>query len=128
MQEFKKLRDLTSTKEEYDQLCNTDHIFVVYGRDLDDNEIFNAVGNLDHFEWASKLRGDPDQPKIANTQNNHKWFHGYIYGVSHKSLSKFERNALIAGLSTGYTFEKLDLFQSKKESKDNHFDLLFEEA
>jgi hypothetical protein len=96
MQEFKKLRDLTSSKTEYDQLCNTDHIFVVYGKDLDDNEIFDAVGNLDHYEWASKLRGDPGQPKIANTQKIRQSYS--ICSVSCQKLAKLEKTPALAGV------------------------------
>ena len=129
MEKFKILEELTSSKEEYDLLYNTDHIFILKGKTPDDNDIFDAVALIDHYEWSSKLRGDHEGPyKIANAKNNQQWFHGYIYGVTSDNLINFEKSALIVTLGTGYTFEKLDIYQTKKELVENHFNSLFEEV
>ena len=130
MHNYKKiLEDLTSSKEEYDLLDNTDHIFILKGKDLDDNDIFEASSMIEHFDWSSKLRGEFEGPfKLANLKNNQKWFYGYIFGVKDEDLLNFERTALLVTLSTGYTFEKLDLYNTKKEIKDLHFKNLFEEV
>ena len=129
MQKLKVLEDLTSNKEEYDLLYETDHIFILKGIAPDDNKIFEASSLVDHYQWAFKLRGPDSGPyKVANLKNNHDFFHGYIYGVASNNLTKFEKNALMISLSTGYTFQKLDLYQTKKEMKETLFNSLFEEA
>ena len=130
MKEYKKiLQDLTSCKEEYDLLDAADHIFIIYGKEPDDNEIYQALDMLDHYDWYCKLRGEFDGPiKIANLENNQKWFHGYVYAVTNENLINFEKSVILMTLSTGYNLEKLDLYNTKKEIKENHFNKLFEAA
>ena len=129
MQTFKSLEEIVSNKEEYDYLYNTDHLFILKGKLLDDNSLINVIGELEYYDWYNKLRGPANGPaKYHNTKNNHEWLHGYVIAVSCNKLTKFEKSAILVGMKHGYTFEKLDLFQTKKELKDNHFDSLFEEA
>jgi hypothetical protein len=129
MQTFKSLEEIVSNKEEYDHLYNTDHLFILKGKLLDDNSLINVIGELEYYDWYNKLRGPANGPaKYHNTKNNHEWLHGYVIAVSCNKLTKFEKSAILVGMKHGYTFEKLDLFQTKKELKDNHFDSLFEEA
>jgi hypothetical protein len=129
MQELKPIKDIVSSTDEYDELYNTDHLFILKGRSLDDNNLINVIGELEHYDWYNKLRGPANGPaKYHNTKNNHEWLHGYVIAVSCNKLTKFEKSAILVGMKHGYTFEKLDLFQTKKDLKDNHFDSLFGEA
>ena len=129
MQTFKSLEEIVSNKEEYDQLYNTDHLFIIKGKDVDDNNLIGVISNIEHHEWCIKLRGMAEGPaKLNNQENNYQYCHGYIISVSCNKLTKFEKLAMVLSMKHGYTFEKLDLFQTKKELKDNHFDSLFEQA
>jgi|LauGreDrversion4_2_1035121.scaffolds.fasta_scaffold907455_1 hypothetical protein len=129
MQELKPIKDIVSSTDEYDELYNTDHLFILKGRSLDDNNLINVIGELEHYDWYNKLRGPADGPaKYHNIENNHEWLHGYIIAVSCDNLTTFEKSAILVGMKHGYTFEKLDVFQTKKELKDNHFSSLFEEV
>jgi len=42
MQTFKSLEEIVSNKEEYDQLYNTDHLFIIKGKDVDDNNLIKC--------------------------------------------------------------------------------------
>lgn len=128
MQTFKTLQDITSNKEEYDTLYNTDHLFILKGKGLDDNALIDVVHSLEHTDWYHKLRGTYDGPAtMQNNHNNREWMHGYVIAVTQDNLTAFEQSALLVGMKYGYTFEKLDIFQNKKELKENHFNSLFEE-
>ena len=123
------LEDLTSSKEEYDLLDNTDHIFILKGKTPDDNNIFEALNIVEHSDWCCKLRGDFNGPfKLANNENNQNYCHGYIFGVTNDNLLNFEKSAMLTTIMTGYYFSKLDLYNTKKEIKDAHFTNLFEEV
>jgi len=84
---------------------------------------------VQYYEWYAKLRG-PDQgpAKLSNRENDYQYCHGYVIGVSCDNLIKFEKLAMMLSMKHSYRFEKLDLFQTKKELKDNHFSSLFEEV
>lgn len=124
----KAIENIVSTEEEYKNLYNIDHIFILKAKYPDDNDIFEIFDTLSHYDWCAKLRGPHEGPaKIQNTKNNHEFFHGYVFGVSSENLMTFEKTVLLTALNTGYTFEKLDMFQTKKELKENHFNSLFEE-
>jgi hypothetical protein len=128
MHTFKSLHDIVSNNEEYDQLYNTDHLFIIKGKRLDDDNLMDVVRSLDHYEWFNKLRGPAEGPaKLHNLQNTHDWMHGYVIAVSQNKLTAFEQSALMIGIKHGYTFEKLDLFQTKKEIKEELFHSLFTE-
>jgi hypothetical protein len=125
---FNTIKDLTSSEEEYEQLYNTDHIFIVKGHTPDDNELITAISEIEGHSWRQKLRGPNNGPyKIANRKNDHQWCHGYIYGVDSENLKKFESCVIITSLTYGYQFEKLDVSFSKKEVINQHFSSLFEE-
>lgn len=128
MQDFKSIKDIVSSKEEYDELYNTDHLFILKGKILDDNNLIEIISDLEHYEWYNKLRGPANGPaKFHNASNNHEWLHGYVIAVSCDKLTAFEQAALLTGMKYGYTFNKLDIFQTKKELKEQHFNSLFEE-
>lgn len=127
MQSFKKLEDLTSNQDEYNELYNTDHLFVIMGKTLDDNNLIDVISDIEHEEWYAKLRGPANGPaKLHNIENNKEWMHGYIIAVSNDNLTAFEKSIMLISMKYGYTFSKLDLFQTKKEIKENHFSSLFE--
>jgi hypothetical protein len=127
MQLVKILEDLTSNQDEYNELYNTDHLFVIKGKDLDDHGLIDVINDIDHHEWFRKLRGMGFGPaKLHNIHNNKDWVHGYIIAVSNQNLTNFEKLAVLVGMKHGYTFSKIDIFQSKKEKVDTHFDSLFE--
>ena len=127
MQEIKSIKDIVSSKDEYDLLYNTDHIFILKGKGTDDNTLIDAVYDLEHHNWFLKLRGPHEGPaKLHNTKNNHEWLHGYVIAVSHDNLTKFEQSTLLVGIKYGYVFEKLDILQIKKDLKEQQFNSLFE--
>jgi hypothetical protein len=129
MQELKLIKDIVSSKDEYDHLYNTDHLFILKGKKLDDNNLIKIIYDLTDYEWCNKLRGPRDGPaKFRNINNDSEWLHGYIIAVSCNNLTNFEKSAIVVGMKHGYIFEKLDVFQIKKELKDNHFNSLFEEV
>ena len=71
MQAFKKLEDLTSNQDEYNELYNIDHLFVIMGKTLDDNNLIDVISDIEHQEWYAKLRGPAEGPaKLHNTKNN----------------------------------------------------------
>jgi hypothetical protein len=50
MQKFKSLEEIVSNKEEYDHLYNTDHLFILKGKSLDDNSLINVIGELEYYD------------------------------------------------------------------------------
>lgn len=129
MQKIKSIDDIASTKEEYDLLCNTDHLFIIKGKHLDDNGLIDVMYDLDHYEWFTKLRGDTNgNAKMHNISNQHEWMHGYVIAVSFDNLLNFEKSALLVMIQHGYNLERIDVFQTIKELKDEHFSSLFEEV
>jgi hypothetical protein len=122
-----KLKKLVSSKEEFDQLYNTDYVYIVKGNHPDDNGLFDI--EVDHWDWKVKLRGEFEGPaKLANNKNNMDWMHGFVWGVTEDEMIKFEKSAVISSLITGYRFEKISVIL-EKELKDNTvFDSLFDGA
>ena len=122
-----KLEKFVSSKEEFDWLYNTDYIYIVKGNHLDDNGIFEI--EVDHWDWATKLRGPHAGPaKVVNSTNNKEWSHGYAFGVTKENVIEFEKLAVLATLSTGYRFEKISVILEKEQEKNAMFDSLFVEG
>jgi len=122
-----KINSLVSTPEEFNTLYNVDYLYIVIGQYPDDNKLTNI--DVTHHKWRNKLRGPHSGPfKVANTNNNSNWFHGYIYAVTEDNFIEFEKSVVVASLLTGYTFEKISVSKEKEHVKNKVFDKLFSEV
>jgi hypothetical protein len=126
----KAVEDLTSTIEEYNDLITADHIFIVKGKGLDDNQLTSFIFDLDHIDWYHKLRvaDSESQPKIQNDHNCHNWVWGYILSVKSDDLLSFESTSLFDIIKTGYLPKKVDTGLTVKEQNQEMFNMLFEES
>jgi hypothetical protein len=128
LKRIEALENITSSDEEYQDLRLADHVYVVQGRGLDDNDLYEFVYDLEYADWFHKLRKTPDgSVKIQNDMNNQEWMWGYVITVSSEKLFDFERDAFMKAIKHGYKLDKIDTGPTIKEENQKIFEGLFEE-
>jgi len=128
LKKIESIEKITSSDDEYNDLLMADHIFVVQGRGLDDNNLYDFVYDLEYANWSYKLRSTPTgEIKIQNNFNNTEWMWGYAISVNSGDLFNFERDAFLKSIKHGYKLDKLDTGPTIKEENQKIFNNLFEE-
>ena len=125
-----QIEKITSTKDEYELLYNSDNLYIVWANKGDDNKLLDFDQSIDreYYAWRNKLRGkNKRETKIANADNNHEFFQGYVYSVTKDQMDMFEKVALMPSMKYGYRFDKLDLNSIKEKEKEEIFNKLTEE-
>ena len=103
---------LTSDKDKFDILYDSENLFVAWGNKGDDLNLLKFVGSIDreHYDWCGKLRGkNKYTAKMANEDNDHDYCQGYIYNVKNEQLAEFEKAALMPAMKYGYRLEKYEI-------------------
>jgi len=121
-----KIKSLCSNKEEFDKLNQLSNIYIIEGKEPDDNNLAGLYNDIDdrHLSFCTKLRGPKLGPyKIRNGQNDHTWFHGYLLGVSEENVKGFEEELFFQGLKHGYQYKKI--INTTRQEFEKHFDSLF---
>ena len=129
MVSIESLEDITSNDDEYNDLYQADHVYVVQGKGLDDENLYDFVDSLENGDWFHKLRRSPiGQPKIQNNNNTGDWMWGYVITVKSEDLHSFETNSLFQAIKSGYVLKKIDKGPTIKEQNKEIFNTLFEEV
>jgi len=128
LKKIESIEKITSSDDEYNDLLMADHIFVVQGRGLDDDNLHEFVYDLEYANWSHKIRSTPNgEIKIQNNFNNTDWMWGYVITVNSEDLFNFERDAFLKSIKHGYKLDKLNTGPTIKEENQKIFDNLFEE-
>ena len=124
-----RIRNLTSSKREFNRLYNADTLYFAWAMMPDDNkvtEFFNAI-DIEYYKSCDKLvgkhRGDA---KLENKKNTGA-LQGYVFAVSSKQEDMFEKAALMPSMKYSRRFEKYDLNKIKQQEKEEIIKKLKEE-
>ena len=127
------LKNIESQSFGYKDLLTYDYLFEIKGNTLDDNDLIGYISILDsnnYMTWC-KLRGDYDDPfpKLADSQNDHDYCHGYVVFVGKESVASFEKQLLPFMLKDLVHVMKvpiINIHNAIKRRNEELFDSLFE--
>ena len=127
------LKNIESNSFDYKTLLTYEYLFEIKGSRLDDDNLINALGDLDNdlFESYCKLRGDHDSvsPKLADYTNDHDYCHGYILFTDADNAMALEKNLIVTALKNDISVKKIPVIaieESIKQQKEDLFNSLFD--
>jgi hypothetical protein len=127
------LKEIESNSIDYNTLLTYDYLFEIKGSGPDDNNLINALGDLDGelFESYCKLRGEHDSttPKLADYTNNHNYCHGYILFTDSNNAMALEQNLIVTALKNDISVRKIPVIsieESIKQKNEDLFNSLFD--
>ena len=92
------LKEIESKSFDYNTLLKYDYLFEIKGSVPNDNNLIDALGDLDRnlFETYCKLRGDRDSttPKLADGTNDQNYCHGYILFTDTDNANELEKTQI----------------------------------
>ena len=122
-----RIEKITSNKEEYEELYNSDNLYIVWAQSTDYEKLNKFVNEIDgeYYSWQKELRGEKrSESKVDGTTGV---LQGYVISVTKDQMDMFEKVALMPSMRYGYRFDKLDLNSIKDKEKEEIFSKLSEE-
>ena len=122
-----RIEKITSNKEEYEELYNSDNLYIVWAQSTDYEKLNKFVNEIDreYYSWRKELRGEKrSESKVDGTTGV---LQGYVISVTKDQMDMFEKVALMPSMRYGYRFDKLDLNSIKDKEKEEIFNKLTEE-
>ena len=127
------LKGIESDSFDYNTLLSYDFLFEIKGSKLDDNNLIQAMSDLDRdsFDGYCKLRGShtTTNPKLADSTNNHEYFHGYILFTNTDNIDELEKNLIVTTLKNDISVRKIpvkNIAEEIRQKNEDIFNSLFE--
>lgn len=120
---------LTSNKEEYDRLYDSDNLYIVWAVEKNDSKLEKFVNAIDseYYNWRSTLNGETRrEAKLFNNDNKLLEIKGYVYSVTEEQVYMFEKVALMPSIKYSYRFEKYDINDIKAKEQQEILEVLKE--
>lgn len=120
---------LTSNKEEYDRLYDSDNLYIVWAVEKNDSKLEKFVNAIDseYYNWRSTLNGETRrEAKLFNNDNKLLEIKGYVYSVTEEQVYMFEKVALMPSMKYSYRFEKYDINDIKAKEQQEILEVLKE--
>ena len=120
---------LTSNKEEYDRLYDSDNLYIVWAVEKNDSNLEKFVNAIDseYYNWRSTLNGKTRrEAKLFNNDNKLLEIKGYVYSVTEEQVYMFEKVALMPSMKYSYRFEKYDINDIKAKEQQEILEVLKE--
>ena len=121
------LKEIESKSFDYNTLLKYDYLFEIKGSVPNDNNLIDALGDLDRnlFETYCKLRGDRDSttPKLADGTNDQNYCHGYILFTDTDNANELEKSLIVTALKNDVSVKKIPIVAIEEEIKQKNNDL-----
>jgi hypothetical protein len=118
---------LSSSKEEYERLYESDNLYIVWAKKENDTMIDNFIKSIDneYFHWTNNLKGKSARTaQLENTDNCNEILQGHIYSVTNSQMSLFEKVALMPSMKYGCRFDKYNINDLKEKEKQEILETL----
>jgi len=111
---------LSSTSEEYDQLYESDNLYIVWAKKRDDEKLDDFVNDIDpgYYFWSAKLVGEAKSKSKIKTDSVDGPLQGHIFSVNKNQTDMFEKIALMPSMKHNYRFDKFDINNLKEKEKE----------
>lgn len=124
-----RIKNLTTSKREYNRLYNADNLYIAWGVKPDDDNVtkFAEAIEPEYYKSRDQLVGKHrGVAKIENSKVTGE-LQGYIYTVTNKQADMFEKAALMPSMKYSRRFEKYDLNKIKEQEQQEIIEKLTEE-
>jgi len=117
---------ITNSKEEADTLYDTDNLFFVYAKVLDDKKLEDFVNAIDeeYYRWRKEFRGNKKSTAKLDGEGT---LQGYVYSIDSADIDMFEKAALMPSMKYSYRFNTYNFNELKEKEKQEIIDVLSEE-
>ena len=117
---------LTNSKEEADMLYDSDNLYIVWAKSLDDKKLEDFVNSIDeeYYRWRKDFRGEKKSTAKLDSEGT---LQGYVYNVDKADVDMFEKAALMPSMKYSYRFSTYNFNDLKEKEKQEIIDTLSEE-
>ena len=117
---------LTNSKEEADMLYDSDNLYIVWAKSLDDKKLEDFVNSIDeeYYRWRKDFRGEKKSTAKLDSEGT---LQGYVYNVDKADVDMFEKAALMPSMKYSYRFSTYNFNDLKEKEKQEIIDALSEE-